>query len=232
MRIAICDDSSVDANMIRYALSDISSDLDMVCFSSGRELLSAIESGDRFELAFLDIYMDGEDGISTARRLRELSPATEIIFSTMSNEHAVEAFRVHAADYLVKPYTEMDVVRAFTRVNIRRSEKVREKLLFQRGKTMTVLDSADVVKLESDRHYTVITLSGGKTVSLLMNYSNAAGRFQAGFLELKRGLTVNMRCITELRGTEAVMTDGSVYSIPKGRRDEVIREFTRFLTGG
>ena len=231
MRIAICDDNSVDANMIRYALSDVSGELDMVCFSSGRELLNAIEAGERFELAFLDIYMEGEDGISTAKQLRKLSPATEIIFSTVSSEHAVEAFRVHAADYLVKPYTEMDVVRAFARVNIRRSEKAREKLLLQTGKTMTVLDSADVVKLESDRHYTVITLSDGKTVRLLMNYSDAAGRFRDGFLELKRGLTVNMCCIAELRSAEATLTDGSVYSIPKARRDTVIRAYTRFITG-
>ena len=215
MRIAICDDNSADANMILYALSDVSSELDMVCFSSGRALLAAIENGERFELACLDVYMEGEDGISTARRLRELSPDTEIIFSTVSSEHAVEAFRVHAADYLVKPYTEMDVVRSFARVSIHRREKAREKLLFQTGKTMTVLDSADVVKIESDRHYTVITLSGGKTVRLLMNYSDTAGRFQSGFLELKRGLTVNMRCIAQLRSTEATLTDGSVYSIPK-----------------
>ena len=232
MRIAICDDNSADANMIRYALSDIGSDLDIVCFSSGQELLSAIKNGDRIDLAFLDIYMEGEDGISTAKRLRKLSPATEIIFSTVSSEHAVEAFRVHAADYLVKPYTDMEVIRAFARVSIRQSEKAREKLLFQTGRTMTVLDSAEVVKLESDRHYTVITLSGGKTTRLLMNYSDTVKRFQEGFLELKRGLTVNMRCITELHGAEAVLTDGSVYSIPKGRRDEVIREYTRFLTGG
>ena len=218
--------------MIRYALSDVSSELDIVCFSSGRALLDAVETGDRFELAFLDIYMEGEDGISTARRLRERSPATEIIFSTVSSEHAVEAFRVHAADYLVKPYTEMDVVRAFARVSIRRSEKAQEKILFQTGRTMTVLDSDDVVKLESDRHYTVITQSGGKTIRLLMNYSDAAKRFPSDFLELKRGLTVNMNCIAALRSTEATLTDGSVYSIPAGRRDEVVREYTRFLTGG
>ena len=232
MRIAICDDHSVDANMIRYALSDVSSDLDMVCYSSGRELLNAVKNGESFDLAFLDIYMEGEDGIATARQLRELSPATEIIFSTVSSEHAMEAFRVHAVDYLVKPYTEMDVVRAFARVGIHRRDRAREKLLFQTGKTMTVLDSADVVKIESDRHYTVITQAGGKTVRLLMNYSDVAGRFPSGFLELKRGLTVNMQCITELRSTEAVLTDGSVYSIPRERRNAVIGAYTRFLTGG
>ena len=55
MRIAICDDHSADANMIRYALSDVSSDLDMVCYSSGRELLNAVKNGESFDLAFLDI---------------------------------------------------------------------------------------------------------------------------------------------------------------------------------
>ena len=119
MLIAICDDTKADAEKIRFSLMDISDELEMVWFDKGTKLIESVKSGAFYSLVFQDIYLGDESGMETARIVKELSPETQIIFVTTSLDHAVDAFKVQAADYLVKPCSEADIVKAFARVNMR-----------------------------------------------------------------------------------------------------------------
>lgn len=55
------------------------------------------------DIALLDLNMPDMHGLELAARIRELSPETAIIFLTGHSEYAVDAFRLHAAGYLMKP---------------------------------------------------------------------------------------------------------------------------------
>ena len=100
MLIGICDDNAADVNKIRFALTDVSPDIELCCFDSGGALLDEVHNGAAFDLVFLDIFLAGENGMETAGALRAISPETEIVFCTTSRDFAVEAFRVQAADYV------------------------------------------------------------------------------------------------------------------------------------
>jgi two-component system LytT family response regulator/two-component system response regulator LytT len=68
--------------------------------------LEAIELIQRVEpdLVFLDVQMPGLDGMSVVRRLRETSDALpHFVFVTAYDTYAIEAFRMEAMDYLLKP---------------------------------------------------------------------------------------------------------------------------------
>jgi DNA-binding LytR/AlgR family response regulator len=108
----------LDAKRIEWALTNVSNDLEIIYFSSGHAFIEAVEGGEEFEVVFLDIYMPGENGVDVAERIRDLLPQIGIIFSTSSPDHAVEAFKVQAVDYLIKPSTELDIIKAFTRVGL------------------------------------------------------------------------------------------------------------------
>ena len=103
MRVAICDDSKNDADMIRFSLMDITDDLETVWFGTGAELIESIKSGVFYTLVFQDIYLENEIGMDIAKAVKELSPDTQIVFVTTSLDHAIDAFKVQAIDYLVKP---------------------------------------------------------------------------------------------------------------------------------
>lgn len=62
-----------------------------------------------YDLVFLDIYMEHTTGIQIAGKIREYDPKCQIIFITTSEGHAVHAYRLHALDYLVKPYSYTDL---------------------------------------------------------------------------------------------------------------------------
>jgi two-component system LytT family response regulator len=72
--------------------------------ASGREAIAAV-SAHRPDLLFLDIQMPQVNGFDVLRSLpkKEL-PA--VIFTTAYDQHALEAFEVHALDYLLKPFKQ------------------------------------------------------------------------------------------------------------------------------
>ena len=230
MLIGICDDNAADAERIRFALADVSPDIELRCFGSGGALLDAVKTGAAFDLIFLDIFLAEENGMETARALRELSPDTDIVFSTTSRDFAVEAFRVQATDYLVKPYSEQDVVNAFARSVMKRRERMPKPVLLQRGREMRIFNPDDVMRIESDRHYTRLTAPNGTEQRVHMNYSDVAARFPKTFIELRRGTTVNMAYISGVKGGVVTLADGSCCTVPKSKLDQVIGVYIRFVS--
>jgi len=91
------------AKELRFLLDEIG-DVEVVgTATNGLEALDLIEKLDP-ALAFLDIQMPGLDGLGVVRRLREhqIEPP-HIIFSTAFDQFAVDAFKLEAMDYLLKP---------------------------------------------------------------------------------------------------------------------------------
>ena len=69
---------------------------------NGVEALATIERLHP-DLVFLDVQMPGLTGFEVARRMLESGPASQIIFVTAYDQHAIAAFEVNAVDYLLKP---------------------------------------------------------------------------------------------------------------------------------
>lgn len=85
----------------------------------------------RPDIIFLDIQMPGYNGFELLTKLDYLP---EIIFSTAYDEYAIEAFKVQALDYLLKPYGKKRFTQAIQRLEGSREkvQKLAEKLLQQK----------------------------------------------------------------------------------------------------
>ncbi|MGH8156255.1 MAG: LytR/AlgR family response regulator transcription factor [Rhodanobacteraceae bacterium] len=112
MRILIADDEPLARTRLAALLRDC----------EGAEVVASVGDGDAAlaacaelqpELLLLDIAMPGLDGIAVARRLAALPDPPQLVFCTAYEEHALAAYELRAADYLLKPV---------------RSERLREAL--------------------------------------------------------------------------------------------------------
>ena len=83
---------------------------DISGFESSREALEWAKQS-RVDLALLDIQMPEMDGITLATRLREYDPDIKIIFVTGHECYAVDAFRLHADGYMIKPVEQQRLER-------------------------------------------------------------------------------------------------------------------------
>src|ERR1700683_3102415 len=99
----IADDEQLAREELRFLLDEIG-DVEVVGTAvNGLEAVELIRKLDP-ALAFLDIQMPGLDGLGVVRRLREQNiEPPHVIFSTAYDQFAVEAFRLEAMDYLLKP---------------------------------------------------------------------------------------------------------------------------------
>src|SRR5262249_4164020 len=101
--VAIVDDDSAFANYLRTFLS--LRGYDTRSYSRGDEMLASVKQGDPPDIVLLDVMMPGMNGLETLRALKAAKPDLQAIMLS-GREHAstiVEAVRLGAADYVVKP---------------------------------------------------------------------------------------------------------------------------------
>ncbi|HVJ80127.1 MAG TPA: sigma-54 dependent transcriptional regulator [Planctomycetia bacterium] len=102
LRILFADDERPLRELMRLELPRLGHET--TACEDGRKAISAIEAGS-FDVALLDIRMPGFTGIDVLRRIKEVSPETEVVLLTghATVETAVDALRHGAFDYLTKP---------------------------------------------------------------------------------------------------------------------------------
>ena len=112
MKIALCDDDAralpVISGAARSAFSAKGVDPDIREFSSGRELLTALETT-HFQLLLLDIEMPGIDGITLGKKLRAMGDDTKIVYVSEAESRVFESFQVQPLGFVVPlPVTSPD----------------------------------------------------------------------------------------------------------------------------
>ena len=103
LKIAFCDDDDAVLAQVQDLLEQYKTrqpqEVRSSAFRSSVELVNGIEGGMRYDVIFLDVIMPGENGIGTARQIRQYDPDVKIIFLTASPEFAVESYAVGAYYY-------------------------------------------------------------------------------------------------------------------------------------
>jgi len=101
--VAVVDDDSAFANYLRTFLS--LRGYDTRSYSRGDEMLAAVKQGDPPDIVLLDVMMPGMNGLETLRALKAAKPDLQAIMLSGREQAStiVEAVRLGAADYVVKP---------------------------------------------------------------------------------------------------------------------------------
>ncbi|MEK4362275.1 response regulator [Paenibacillus sp. FSL M8-0212] len=105
MKVVIMDDEKLAVMRLRQVLEDRPEVEVVGAYTKYSELLEDFPRL-RPDVAFLDIDMPGMNGLELASALLEMELDTEIVFVTAYDQYALEAFRVNALDYLLKPVDE------------------------------------------------------------------------------------------------------------------------------
>lgn len=113
MKIALCDDDLHYRTLLfdlmnEYVSSMPDKEIHFSIYDSAEELLNAVEKTGNFDLYILDIIMNGMNGINLGLKLRNLEKNGKIIYLTNSVEFALDAFKVRAYHYILKPIKKDD----------------------------------------------------------------------------------------------------------------------------
>lgn len=133
IRIAICDDDRNARDELRFCLEKIlyeGSEEIVYEFASGKTMENWLKSHPgEIDLVFLDVEMTGQNGIETARHVRNFDEDILIVFVTGYRDYVFEGYEVCAMDYVVKPVNETQIGHILDRVR-KNLEKNREQFFF------------------------------------------------------------------------------------------------------
>lgn len=214
MRIAICDD---DASCLRETLSAAEEYgkncgercVETAAFSHPEDLLEAAEKIGGFDIYILDIVMPGMSGIRLGEKLREEGYDGKIIYLTSSEEYGLDAFRVKASDYLLKPVSREVFDRAVDEAAVHISEK-KDRYLLVKAKDRSIKLAYDsILYAELNRRAITYYLAGGRTVestSLRGTFTEAMAELLSDrrFYLCSVSMVVNLDHITEIEN-EAIL---------------------------
>jgi two-component system response regulator AlgR len=114
LKIFIVDDEAPARNRLRELLADCGEQVAGEA-ANGLEALEKLAMTP-VDVVLLDIRMPQMDGIELAQHLQKLTPPPAFIFTTAYDAYAIQAFELHAVDYLLKPIRLSRLVEALSRV--------------------------------------------------------------------------------------------------------------------
>jgi two-component system response regulator LytT len=213
MSAIIADDEQLAREELKFLLDQIG-DVEVVAVTAnGLEALEAIERLDP-ALAFLDIQMPGLDGLSVVRRLREQNiEPPHVIFSTAYEQFAVEAFRLEAMDYLLKPVERDRLEETINRARRVVADRITEpatpagarsnpaftKLLLRSGTRNLIVDPQELIYATIDSGVITLVTAQAEGQSSFRTLEELVGSLDPDlFWRAHRSFVVNINRIREV----------------------------------
>lgn len=168
------------------------------------------------DLVFLDVQMPGLDGLGVIRKVREMgAPAPHFILATAYDQYAIEAFRLEAMDYLLKPVEKDRLASAVERARRAIAEKAkwaapeaspaqrisaqRAKLLVKSGGRNFIVDSRDLIYATIDDGLITVVASGVEGESNYRTIEELQSNLDPeAFWRVHRSFLVNINRIKEV----------------------------------
>ena len=229
MNIAVVDDEKVIMEQINGLVRKQMPDCYLESYATGEGLL---EAGKRFDIVFLDIQMDGMNGIETARRLRKKQDDIVLIFVTGNREYVFDALDLYAFHYLLKPVDENKFRGVLERAAGEVAKKKEKRGLFIKKRNLT-LDQADILYIESRAKKVEIHTAGSKDIiEIYATMEELEGQLGEDFYRCHRAYIVNMTHITEYDNDSITITNGDKIYLTKKKYGDFVKAYMWYLQNG
>lgn len=195
MRIALVDDSEIERGILLSLITDYGCEKQILfesdCFDSGDAFLSSFSS-DKYDIVFMDIFMNGMSGVETASKMRQIDSHVILIFLTASADYMPDAFRVHAFHYILKPYQKDAIFACLNDASLHlpASETF---ISFSVNAIEVRIFASQIVCIVADSHYTWITDRNGQKYHLVLPLVHSQNSF---YLTVIFFLSAEVSCAT------------------------------------
>lgn len=227
MKIAICDDQRSDREALRAMLESYGNNFEIREYGSGGSLCEDMGFIQESRVVFLDINMDGMDGLEAARQIKTEYPKVHIVLVTAYVNYALDGYKVKASRFLLKDDLEKTLPECMDDIlkEIQQEERVVE-FNFVEGNVPIRID--DIIYIETSRHKNIF-YTKNQTFSIYRKMDELERDLKGmGFVRIHQSFLINMKYIGKISSYVMTLTTGKQISVPKSRYPDVKRQYTLF----
>lgn len=246
LRVVIVDDEPLAKDLLSAILED-DGQIDVVAVCMDGETAIEAVLRERPDLVFLDIEMPEMSGLEVAANLIEKMRPDDlphIIFATAYSHYAVEAFRVNALDYVLKPLEDSVIATSLQRVRKTLAQAGRRDgtaiakgvanlghIHLRDGDRIVLMPPEDIFWIEAQGDYVAIHLQTGQRLIRATLKSVEADLPIERFQRVHRSSILNIQALREVvpaasGGATAILSNGHQLSVSRAYRRKLDQRLT------
>ncbi|MDP4084754.1 MAG: LytTR family DNA-binding domain-containing protein [Bacillota bacterium] len=227
IRVLIVDDEQPALQELAFMLGEIPNIELIGEASTGMEAIKKAKEL-KPDLMFLDIQLPDLTGLQVAELINEFDFSIQIVFLTAYDHFAIEAFKLRAFHYLLKPYDHEDIIEVFdtysnlVKENHLKTGQTKNKLAIETEQGFIYLSPKDIFFIEKEGREVIIHTESEK-IKALFTLSELYEKLEAySFFRTHKSYLVNLEHVKELRAWfsgsyNLIMNDRDHSEVPVSR---------------
>ena len=230
-KIAICDDDAAQRAHLVKIVKEWAGQahylIEIKEYPGAKAFLFDYAEEKDFDILLLDIEMDGMDGVSLAKELRQENEALHIVFITGYPDYISEGYEVAALHYLMKPVKKEKLTEVLERA-VQISKKASPSLLVSTDRETLRISYEDIYYAESQGHYMSV-YTAKEEYRLRMTVSEMLERLGEGFYRCSRSYIVGLRHVSRITKSEVILENQVSLPLGRGQYNEMNQKLVSYL---
>ena len=244
MKVIIIDDENKARRLISTLLIENCSDITLQLEANDLETGVALIKEHQPDIVFLDIEMPKHSGLQIVDFFEPHEMNFQIIFVTAYNDYAIQAFKISAVDYILKPVDILELKTAIEKakkniesksINNRLDDLKRvfqqlslNKMVLEVPKGILFVSHDDIILFEADGMYTKVYMKNNESQLICKPMKHFVVQLEGKpiFYKPHRSFLVNLKYIKELSkkdGFHLIMENNKTIPIAKEKKDEFLQ---------
>lgn len=229
--IAICDDDIAVIAQIKQHIIDSrifpenhsAGTYEIKSFTSGADLCANLDTGIYFDLIYMDIEMEGPNGIKTGQLLREKygHDSTLLIYISNHTKYHGQLFDVQPFRFIKKPIDGNEFTLKL-RQAVKKIESGNELFVVKKGRDYFNIKKKDIISLESSKHNVILSVFGAEAINYRGAFKKEAEKLNnTFFIQPHAAFIVNINHVLSFHGTHMIMDNGILVPVSRQRAKDI-----------
>lgn len=236
LRIAICDDETKARDALRFQLEKIideETEEIVYEFSSGINAEKWLRKyPGQIDLLFLDVEMDGMNGMETAEKIRTFDENLLIVFVTGYQDYVFDGYRAGALDYVMKPVEQQRLREVYDRAKHILKERMQKTFIVKNSDGVYRFPYEDILYFYSDRRLVNLVTARG-TYSFYEKLDVLEEKLGNSFVRIHQRYLVNGKKVLHMGRTslDILGQDRKLQTLPisRGLKETAAAKLARMI---
>lgn len=245
LKTLIVDDEKKARETLEMLVNEYQPEVEIVAQASNIEDAYKVIQMHDLDLIFLDIEMPGGSGIDLLKKLVKDDYKGDVIFTTAYSDYAIEALKLSAFDYLLKPIIVDELQASIDRlIENRKKQELpdlskliqnltpeSQKITINDLNGLYILNIDDIIRCSAESNYTNFFLKNGKKITASKTLKEFEQKLGDNFIRVHHADLINLNEVLRFDNREGgyvVMTDGSEVAVSKRKKAQFMEAISNF----